>query len=414
MDIPLATRRWPKGRTVLVVLLFVGAVIVGVSLRGETDVPLVERAGLYIDSAIAGPFVVDVRSPGTMVPEEVRQITAQASARVERLFVQNGETVSIGETIVELSNPDVAIQAMQAEQQARQAQIDLLNLRLNLQNARLTQEAVVVSTSTQSQNASEESRASDSLLSKQMISPREARSKALVAEDARKRASVEELRLTLMQQSVDSQLSVQAAQVDQLRAIAENQRKKLKSLEVHAPAAGVLQDVNLQLGQWVSEGALLAKVVDAKRLKAVLKIPESQARDVQIGQRAIVDLRNAKLAGTVSRKDGVAISGAVAVDIKFDSAVPVGTVPEQAIDGIIELAKAQDALRIRRPAGASAFGTASLFKLDADGRLAHRVVVTFGKLGANDVQVVSGLRAGDKIILSDMSQWDSFREIRLK
>ena len=244
--------------------------------------PSVDGGTLFTDTVRRGDMVREVRGPGSLVPEHIRWITAQASARVERVVAQSGQSVAADGVLLQLSNPDLQIQTMQAEQQVRQAQIDLLNLRTNLQSQRLTQEGTVATMHTQYVSATQEAAAADSLIKRKLVSTFDVNNKKAQAEELTTRLRIEQQRLALMNQAIDSQIAVQAAQVQQLKAIALNQQTRLQSLTVRAPEAGVLQDLTLQLGQWVPEGTTLAKVVQPGQLKAVLRIPESQAKDVQV------------------------------------------------------------------------------------------------------------------------------------
>jgi biotin carboxyl carrier protein len=302
---------------------------------------------------------------------------------------------------------------MQAEQQVRQAQIDLLNLRTNLRSAVLTQEGVVATTRTQYVNATQEAAAADSLAALALVSPFEARNRRAAAEEFTTRLRIETERLELMQQAIDSQLAVQAAQVVQLEAIAANQRARLQSLQVRAPGPGVLQELTLQAGQWVPEGTTLAKVVQPGRLKAVLRIPESQAKDVQIGQPAVVDTRNGLVAGRVARKDPSAQGGSVLVDIALEGPLPPGAVPDLSVDGTIQIEKLADVLHAGRPAMTGGTGLVTLFKLDGADR-AVRVPVELGRSSVNTIEIVRGLEPGDRIILSDMTPYANVDRVRIR
>ncbi|MBL0891184.1 MAG: HlyD family efflux transporter periplasmic adaptor subunit, partial [Gemmatimonadaceae bacterium] len=307
--------------------------------RLDPAVPSVDRATVLIDTVQRGDVVREVRGPGTLVPEQIRWITAQASARVERLHVESGQKVGSGELLLELSNPDLQIQTMQAEQQVRQAEIDLINLRTNLRSAILTQEGTVASTRTQWVSSTQEARAADSLVRLGLVPAFEAANRKASAEEFTTRLRVEQERLALMRAAIDSQIAVQASRVTQLAAIAQNQQARLRSLQVRAPDGGVLQELTLQLGQWVPEGTALAKVVQPGRLKAVLRIPESQAKDVQLGQTATVDTRNGLVTGRVIRKDPSAQGGSVTIDVALEGPLPAGAVPDLSVDGTIVIDK---------------------------------------------------------------------------
>jgi len=374
----------------------------------------IERSAVLIDSVRRGDVVREVRGPGTLVPEHIRWITAQTSARVERLASESGKEVNAGDLLLELSNPDLQIQTMQAEQQVRQAQIELLNLRTTLRSQLLTQQGVVATMKTQNVSAMQELSAADSLAKRGLMSPFEMSNKKAQADEFTTRLRVEQERLKLMEDAIEAQIATQASQVNQLRAIASNQQNRLLSLHVRAPDRGVLQDLTLQLGQWVPEGTTLAKVVQPGDLKAVLRIPESQAKDVAIGQKASIDTRNGLVPGHVTRKDPSAQSGSVTVDVTLDGALPAGAVPDLSVDGTIVIERLTNVLYSGRPAFSAGSGSASLFKITDGGKFAVRVPVELGKSSVNVIEIVRGLEVGDKIIVSDMSQYANVAKVRIK
>ena len=374
----------------------------------------IERSAVLIDSVRKGDVVREVRGPGTLVPEHIRWITAQASARVERLASESGKEVGAGELLLELSNPDLQIQTMQAEQQVRQAQIELLNLQTNLRSQLLTQRGIVATVRTQYVSAMQESAAADSLSKRKLISSFDVQNRRAQSEEFTTRLKLEQDRLKLMEQAIDAQIATQASQVQQLRAIAANQQNRLQSLHVRAPERGVLQDLTLQLGQWVPEGTTLAKVVQPGKLKAVLRIPESQAKDVALGQRASIDTRNGFVPGHVTRKDPSAQGGSVTVDVALEGALPPGAVPDLSVDGTIVIERLVNVRYSGRPAFSAGSGSASLFKVVEGGKAAVRVPVELGRSSVNVIEIVRGLEIGDKIIVSDMSQYANVARVRIK
>jgi multidrug efflux pump subunit AcrA (membrane-fusion protein) len=316
--------------------------------------------------------------------------------------------------LLEMSNPDLQIQTMQAEQQVRQAQIELLNLKTNLRSAILTQEGVVAQARTTFVSATQEAQAADSLQRRNLISAFEVANRKAQAEEATTRLRVEQERLQLQRAAIDSQIATQTGQVAQLEAIAERQRNRLGSLSVRAPEGGVLQDLTLQLGQWVPEGTTLAKVVQPGKLKAVLRIPESQAKDVVLGQSATVDTRNGIEKGRVIRKDPSAIQGTVTIDVSLDGPLPAGAVPDLSVDGTIQIERLDNVLHTGRPAFGAASGRVGLFKLVDGGSAAIRVPVELGRTSVNTVEILSGLAVGDQVILSDMTQYAAVDRVRIK
>lgn len=410
--------REPKKKTGRNVAIGVGGlvlVVLTVALsRLDPAAPTVQRVAILIDSVRRGDVVREVRGPGTLVPEQIRWITAQASARVERKGVESGARVNGGQVLLEMSNPDLQIQTMQAEQQVRQAQIELLNLKTNLRSAILTQEGVVAQSRTQYVSATQEAQAADSLVKLRLISAFELANRRAAADEATTRLRVETERLQLQRAAIDSQIATQSSQVEQLERIAERQRNRLGSLTVRAPEAGVLQDLTLELGQWVPEGTTLAKVVQPGKLKAVLRIPESQAKDVVIGQRATVDTRNGIVQGRVGRKDPAAIQGTVTVDIYLEGALPAGAVPDLSVDGTIQIERLNNVLHTGRPAFGAGTGRVGLFKLVDGGSAAIRVPVELGRTSVNTIEILSGLEVGDQVILSDMTQYASAERVRIR
>ena len=410
--------RTPPRRTRRNVLIAAGALglvaITAWTLSLDPATQTVERSAVLVDSVRRGDVVREVRGPGTLVPEHTRWITAQASARVERLLAESGQQVSTGQLLLELSNPDLQIQTMQAEQQVRQAQIELLNLRTTLRSQLLTQQGVVASTRTQYVSAMQELAAADSLARQRLVSSFELQNRRAQADEYTTRLRVEQERLALMEQAIDAQVATQASQVAQLRAIAANQQARLRSLQVRAPDRGVLQDLALQLGQWVPEGTTLAKVVQPGDLKAVLRIPESQAKDVAIGQQATVDTRNGLVSGRVTRKDPSAQGGSVTVDVRLDGPLPAGAVPDLSVDGTVVIERLRNVLYSGRPAFSAGSGTASVFRLVDGGKAAVRVPVQLGKSSVNVIEILRGLEIGDKIIVSDMSQYANVDRVRIR
>jgi HlyD family secretion protein len=414
MDVARAPRK-KTGRNVAIGAGALALVVVTVLLsRLKPAAPTVEAGTLIIDSVRRGEMVREVRGPGNLVPEQIRWITAQASARVERLVAQSGQSVTPSDILLELSNPDVQIQALTAQQALSAAQLALSTLRTSLRSTILSQEAAVASINTLYIQATQDAAAADSLVKRNLISPFDANLKRAGAAELITRKRVAEELLKLSQQTVDSQIAVQAEQVVRLRAIAEFQQNVLKSLIVRAPDAGVLQELTLQPGQWVTAGTTLAKVVQPGKLKAVLRIPESQAKDVQIGQAADVDTRNGHIVGHVSRKDPSAQAGTVTVDVALDGALPAGAVPDLSIDGTITIQRLPNVLFTGRPASGAGTGTVGLFKVVEGGSAAIRVQVVLGVSSVNTAEIVRGLQVGDRVILSDMSQWDNVDRVRLK
>ena len=408
---PVKNRRrlWQGGIAIAVILVIT---LVLSSLKPAA--PSVDRGTLLFDTVRTGEMVRDVRGPGSLVPEHIRFISALASARVERILTQPGQQVQAGAVLLELSNPDVQIQALQAEQQLTAAQAQLVSLRTALENQRLTQEGVVATTRVDYQKARRDALVADTLVAHGLIAANDAALTKDRADELETRYRVEQQRLALMTSTLDSQVAVQASQVERLRAIAAFQRTRVRSLTVRAADAGTVTDLSLQQGQWVTEGTILAKVVQPGRLKAVLQIPETQAKDVAIGQVASIDTRNGIIRGHVSRSDANAQNGSVTVDVALDGSLPPGARPDLSVDGTIILERLPRVLHTGRPAYGQPNSTITMFKVTDGGRYATRVTVQVGSTSVTKIEIRSGLAVGDMVILSDMSQWDNVDRVRLK
>lgn len=414
MDVQRSDAPRTSHRTLIVVVtvLALGATT-ALAMFNSPD-PTVDLSEVVVDTARRAPLVLEVRGSGTLVPEQLRWITAPSSARVDRVVVQSGAMVSAGDELLRLVNPDVEIQALQAEQQLSQAEAMLMDLRLGLRQQVLSQEGAVATLHTQWMDATQQAAAADSLLIKDLISRFDARSKRALADELTTRTRIEQERLTLLRTASDSQVARQAAQVERLRAIAEFQQHRLGALHVLAPDAGVVQDLNLQPGQWVTEGTMLAKIVQPGRLKGVLRVAESQAKDVLVGQLATIDTRTATMRGRVSRKDPAAQAGYVSIDVALPDALPSGAVPDLGVDGVIAVANLGEVLVIGRPSMMGNNGVVRLFRIEPDGGHAVRVPVQLGRASLTQVQVERGLEPGDRVILTDMPEWATIERIRLK
>ncbi len=390
------------------------ASVVGVlRLLGREETPAVDSRDLIVDTVRRGDMVREVRGAGSLTPVRVRQVTAEVSARVESLVKHNGEPVTSGEVLLEMSNPDVRLQSLQADQQARQAQLDLFTLSTNYANQRLSGESQIAGLESQLVAAQQEADAADTLFRKRLIAQSEQRVKSATAKEVTARLRIERERMTLLASAIDSQLAVQQAQVVQLRAIAANQEAKVRSLSVRSLEAGVVQDLQLQLGQWVPEGSLLAKIIQPGTLKAVLKVPESQAAEVSIGQAGYIAIRNQRLRASVTRKDASAQNGTVTVELEFQEKLPPTAVPDLAVEGYIETERLRDVLFVGRPAYITTSAPLGIFVMQRGSSLAERRSVQFGRTSISFVEVAKGLRVGERVILSDMTRWSNARTLRV-
>ena len=414
MDVARAPRK-KTGRNIGIAVAVIVTVLGTIALaRLKPAAPSIDFATILVDSVRQGDITRDVRGPGTLVPERIRWITAQTSARVERLVVQSGQKVTPGMLLLVMSSPDMLITTMEADQQVRVAEKDLLTLRTNLRQNQLQQEGAVASIKTQLLKARQKAAEADSLLPLKMIPIADAVGFKADAEELTTRFRIEQDRMTLINNTIDQQIAVQTEQVKQLKTIAAERHGRLESLQVVAPEEGVLQELTLQVGQYVSEGTTIAKVVQPGNLKAVLRVAESQAKDIHIGQTASIDTRNGLIPGTVSRMDPSAVGGSVTIDVKLTGALPAGAVPDLSIDGIIQIEQLKNVLWTGRPGTGAGTGPVGLFKLTEDGKEAERVQVVLGRSSVNAVEIVSGLKVGDKVITSDMTASDNFDRVRIK
>lgn len=415
MDIP-RQRRLPGrrplwiaggGGVLLLLLLLLAA-------RGS-DTPAVSRAAVYVDSVVRGELVRDVRGPGTLVPEAPRYISAVTSGRVERVALRPGASVDDTTVLLVLSNPDVQIQALNADRQLAEARADLVTLRTDLETAILAQASQVEDLRQQAADAQRRAAAGAELVRRGYIvaldqQEAEDRARALTA-----RLGLEEQRLTLLRNTQDEQVEAQRAQVERLRAIARFQHTLARAMVIRAGTRGVVQEITQEVGQYALAGTLLARVIPVPmRLKAVLEIPETQAAELAVGQPATIDTRNGVVPGRVARIDPASTGGAVIVDVALDGALPPGARPDLQVHGTIELDRVADAVYVGRPALAQPHGTMSLFRLEEGGRTAIRVAVRVGRVSSRHAEVVSGLAPGDRVIVSDMSRWEAAARIRLQ
>jgi HlyD family secretion protein len=404
-----------KGRYIGAALGIVALVGVSVALtRLEPAAPSVERSTLWIDTVRRGTMVRQVRAPGTLVPEQIRWVSALTAGRVEALPVRPGTVVTRDTPLLELSNPDVQLQALEAERQLAAAEAELVNLKASLETQRLQQQATVATINTQYQDARRNAEVFGALDKKGLSSTNEVQRAGEQAEELESRLDIERQRLALLTQNVRQQFDMQRANVERARGIAQFQRDRVLSMKVKAGEDGVLQEMDLELGQWVVPGQVLARVAQPSRLKAELRVPETQAKDVVLGQAVSIDTRNGIIPGRVIRIEPQSQNGTVGVDVTLEGPLPRGARPELSVDGTIEIERLVNVLYVGRPAYGQAESVVGLFRLDPDGQTAHRVNAKLGRSSVNTIEVVQGLNVGDRVIISDASQWDAQERLRLK
>jgi len=406
-------RRYRQLAIAAVAVLAVVVISVGLS-RLKPAAPSVDKATVWLDTVKRGPMVRQVRGLGTLVPEEIRWVPAATDGRVERILVQPGTAVEADTVILELSNPTQTQAALEAEQQLKAALAQLTSLRVRIQNEVLAQEAAATGVSAEYRQAQLQAESDAKLASEGLVSVLITKLSQLKAENLAARDRIEQKRLAEMRGSVEAQLAVQQAEVDRLEALVALRRSQVSQLRVRPGISGMLQLVPVEVGQQVAPGANLARVADPARLKAQLKIAETQAKDVLIGQIASIDTRNGLIAGRVSRIDPAVQAGTVTVDVALEGALPKGARPDLSVDGTIELERLADILYVGRPALGQEQSVISLFRVEPDGVTCVSTKVTVGRTSVNTIEVTGGLKAGDQVILSDMSQYDAFDRVKLK
>src|SRR5450755_2738851 len=390
-------------------------VTIGVS-RLKPAAPEVERSTIWTDIVKRGPMLRQVRGLGTLTPsqEAVRQIPAETEATVVRILLLPGSLVKADTILVEMINPQAEQAAVDAQLQLKAAEAGYQSLRVKLESDLMTQKAGAATVTADHSQAQLQAETDKALYDLGVISGLTYKASKGKADELTIRNDLEAQRLTGNQQAIATQMAEQQAKVDQMRALAQLKQKQLNDLKVRAGIDGVLVDLPLQVGQHVLPGAMLAKVVEPNHLMAELKIAETQARDVQIGEPASIDTHNGVIPGTVKRVDPAVQNGTVTVDVNLTGDLPKGARPDLSVDGTVDLERLDNVLYVGRPAFGQEDSTISLFKLDADSNGAVRVPVKVGRASVNSIQIIEGLHEGDTVILSDMSRWDSTDRIRLE
>ena len=410
--------RTPKKKTskyilgaVAGVVLIAGTVALGMLPQAA---PTIERSSLMIDSVQRGTMLRAVRAPGTLVPERVHLVSALTAGRVERLPIRPGAAVTPGSELLELSNPDVQLEALDAERQVAAAEAALLNLETSLATDRFTQQANVATAEATASGANRQAALLESLGAKQFANENDILQAKEQAAEQSARLVAEKGRLAVLDGARAQRIALQKSEVQRVRAIADFQRERVASMKVSAPEGGVLQTLPLELGQWVVPGQVLATLAQPGRLKAMLRVPETQARDIVVGQPVDIDTRNGIAKGHVMRVDPSVQNGTVTVEVSLEGTLPRGARPDLSVDGTIEIERLPDVLHVGRPAYGQGESTFGIFKLDPDGKYATRTQVQFGRSSVTMIEIIKGLKPGDRVITSDMSQWDNVQRVKLK
>ena len=401
-------------------LLLAGAGIAAVAVislglsRLRPAAPTVERSGVWVDTVRRGAMLRQVRGLGTLVPEEVRWIPAQSEGRVERILVQPGTVVKADTILLELSNPQLDLESLDASWQLKSGEAEYVNLKVKLESDRLDQQAAAATVEANQAQARLQADADEVLAKEGLVSALNSKISQSKAEEMTTRLDLERKRLAISGEADRAQLNVQEARLEQLRARATLTRHKVEALKVRSGIEGVLRQLPVEVGQQIATGATLAKVTVPGRLKAELHIAETQAKDIQLEQPASIDTRNGLVAGKVTRIDPAVQNGTVKVDVAITGPLPKGARPDLSVDGTIELERLADVLQVGRPAFGQEMATVGLFRIEPGGGEATRVQVKLGRSSVNLVEIVGGLKEGDQVILSDTSAWDAFDRLRIK
>ncbi|MEM7152238.1 MAG: HlyD family efflux transporter periplasmic adaptor subunit [Myxococcota bacterium] len=414
MDVPR-----PRRRRIPSALWLVGLVLGALSLAafglehdGATTVQVPARA-VRIAEVERGDLVRSVGGRGALVPLRVRWLTANTAARVERLGVEPGAQVQADTVILELTNADMELAALQARSELAAARADLANLEASLETDRLGQKATVASVRADQREAERRAEANDALAESSAVSRDEVLRARDRAEELSSRLGLEQKRLGVLSKARSAQVTAQRARVEQLAAVVQFRDRQLDELHIKAGEAGVIGEIPVEVGQWVNPGTVLGRVVQPDRLKAELRIPEVRAQDLRVGQGAVVDTHVGTVKGHVARIDAAVTGGMVVVDVHFDEAPPAGVRPDQSVDGEIELEHLRDVLWVRRPAHAQPQELMGLFVVADDGD-ARRVSVSLGRASTDAIEVLEGLSVGDRVIVSDTNAWNAHDRISVQ
>jgi HlyD family secretion protein len=403
-----------KRRIVFVAVTAFGLALATILLsRLKPAGPSVDRSSVWIDTVKRGPMVRQVRGLGTLVPEDIRWIPATTEASVEKILIWPGTKVEPGDVILELTSPELEQSAHDAELKAKAAEADIASMRATLQRELLDQESKTTAAHAAYSQAKMERETNDKLATNGLVAELVYKTSKIKEEECQKSDEIEQKRLTFARDSIEPQLAAKQAAADQANQLAKLKLDQLEALHVKAGMSGVLQQLPVQIGQRVKAGDNLARVANPSKLKAQIKIAETQAKDIQPNQSAMIDTRNGVVKGHVKRVDPAVEQGTVTVDVAFDEELPKGARPDLSVDGTIELERLENVVFVGRPAFGQENNTVAMFKLVPGSNEAARTAVKLGKSSVNTIEILSGLNPGDQVILSDTSTWDSNERIRL-
>jgi HlyD family secretion protein len=399
-------------------LVLIGLAVVAISgityaaYHLQPAAPTVEWGTIWPDTVKRGPMIVQVRGIGTLVPLEVLFIPAENAGRVERIYIRPGTLVNTDSVILTLTNPELLNDALAAEFNLKQAQAAYTDLKVQLQSQGFDKEAAASQVNSDYQQAKLKADRDQKLADAGLLPDVELKLSIAQAEELAEKDALEKKRMKIIDASVKAQLDAQEVKIEQLKALYELKKKEVDQLNVRAGTPGVLVDLPVEVGQQIAAGAVLAKVTQPSKLKAQIKITETEAKDVLVGQKASIDTHNGVIPGHVIRIDPAAVNGSVLVDVALDGELPQGARPDQSVDGTVELEHLADVLQVGRPTIGQPHSTVTLFKITPDEKYASRVTVKLGLASVNTIQVLDGLKVGDMVVLSDMNQWDSHDRIR--
>lgn len=415
MDIPRPSQAKAKRKKRIILgtigVLALVAATVGLS-RLKPAAPTVDRNLVWVDEVKRGPMVRQVRGLGTLVPENIRWVAARTQARVDRIILRPGAEVEPESIILHMTNPDVEQAAETARTSLQAAEAQLANLRVQLQSQLLQAESTAAAAKAAYEQSRLRAEVNRELHADGLVSSLELQLSEVTAEEAATRHQIEQKRFKFAEESIEPQLAVQRAEVDRLRAQARLRQSEFEALTVRAGMIGVLSALPVEVGAQIQPGQNVARVADPTDLKAEIRIAETQAKDIMIGQLARVDTRNGIVEGRVVRIDPAVQNGTVLVDVTLEGDLPRGARPDLSVDGTIELERLDDVIFVGRPAFGQERSTVGIFKLTEDG-YASRTQVQLGRSSVNTIEVIRGLNPGDQVILSDMSQWDANERVRL-
>jgi HlyD family secretion protein len=403
-----------------IIYIAVGIVLLALVTMGlsrlKPAAPTVERSTVWIDTVKRGSVLRQVRGLGTLTPMEdsIQWISAVTEGRVDKIVELPGTAVKPETVLLEMSNPQLQQETQDAALKLKADEADYKNLQTQLASQVLAQKSLSAQAQSEYSQAKMQADIDTQLAKLGVISELSEKVSNQKADELETRNDIEKQRLVNSTEVLQAQLQAKQAEVEQIRALAQLKEEQFSKLHVRAGIAGVLQELPLKVGQWVTPGTTLAKVVQPQRLKAELKIAETQAKDIQLGQPASVDTHNGVISGHVTRIDPSVQNGTVTVDVALDSALPQGARPDLSVDGTIDLEKMENVLYVGRPAFGQEQSTVGMFKLEPDGSTAVRAQVKLGRSSVNTVEILQGLQVGDQVILSDMSRWDNFDRIRLE